>query len=226
MLENLPIYISLIFGLITLVSIWSFYYAAQQSKPFLGFITIWTVLITVVSYSGFFQVLHTAPPRITFGVFPAVIVMVLMFLTEQGRKFIDDIDLERLTYFHTIRVPVEIVLALLAHQGAISYLQTFEGANYDILSGLTAPIIAFLYFKKGLIAKKGLLIWNITCLVLLLTIIIISILSIPGPFQQLSFDQPNIGMSYFPFILLPTIVVPLVFFGHLVAIRQLLNQKN
>lgn len=226
MLENFPVYIELIFGLTTLASIYGFYWASNESKPFLIFILIWTFLMTVTGLSGFFQVLDVMPPRLAFGIIPTVLLMVVLFFTEKGRNFIDNLNMERLTYFHTVRIPVEIVLALLAHQGVISYLQTFEGANFDILSGLTAPIVAYLYFRKGTLSKNGLLIWNIVCLILVLTIVVISILASPSPMQQFSFDQPNIGIAYFPFNLLPTIIVPLVIFGHLVSIRWLLNKKN
>jgi hypothetical protein len=43
------------------------------------------------------------------------------------------------------------------------------------------------------------------------------------PFQQFAFDQPNIAVLYFPFIWLPSCVVPLVLLSHLAAIRQLSN---
>lgn len=223
MLPTIPVYISIIFGLTTLLTIYLFYRATKQSKLSLILIIGWTILVSIVALaSDFFQVMGVAPPRITFGVTPTIICIVLLFFTTKGKTFIDSIDLEKLTYMHTIRIPVEIVLALLAHQGAISYLQTFEGANFDILSGLTAPLVAYLYFKKGTLSRHGLLIWNIICLILVLTIVTISILAIPSPFQQLAFDQPNVAISYFPFNLLPMVVVPLVIFGHLVAIRRLM----
>lgn len=222
MLPTIPMYISIIFGLTTLLTIYLFYRATNHSKLSLVLIIGWTMLVSIIALvSDFFQLMGVAPPRIAYGVTPTIIVILVLFLTTRGRAFIDSIDLEKLTYMHTIRIPVEIVLALLAHQGVISYLQTFEGANFDILSGITAPLMAYLYFKKGTLSRNGLLIWNIICLILVLTIVIISILAIPSPFQQIAFDQPNIGISYFPFNLLPMVVVPLVVFGHLVAIRRL-----
>jgi hypothetical protein len=68
--------------------------------------------------------------------------------------------------------------------------------------------------------------WNILCLGFLLNIVISAILSAPYPFQQLAFDQPNIGVLYFPFVWLPGCIVPLVFLSHVVAIRRVIQKKN
>ena len=100
---------------------------------------------------------------------------------------------------------------------------TFEGRNFDILAGITAPIMYYLVFVKQSMSKKTLLFWNFACLALLLNIVINAILSAPLPFQQFAFEQPNIAILYFPFNLLPSIVVPVVLFAHLVAIRRLLK---
>ena len=68
--------------------------------------------------------------------------------------------------------------------------------------------------------------WNIISLGLLVNIIIYAVLSAPFSFQKMAFDQPNIAVLYFPFNLLPAFIVPVVLFGHLVSIRQLLRIKG
>jgi hypothetical protein len=100
---------------------------------------------------------------------------------------------------------------------------TFEGRNFDILSGLTAPIIFWVAFRNGKINRPLLIGWNILCLLLLLNIVTNAFLAFPGPFQQFAFDQPNRGVQFFPFIWLPSIVVPIVLFCHLASLCQLLK---
>jgi hypothetical protein len=63
-------------------------------------------------------------------------------------------------------------------------------------------------------------------LVLVIIIVMLAILSSPTQFQQLAFEQPNIAIAYFPFVWLPSIVVPIVLISHLAAIRQLLKQPK
>ena len=100
---------------------------------------------------------------------------------------------------------------------------TFEGYNFDILSGISAPII---YFAFNKISKNMLVVWNIICLGLLINIVTIAILSVPTPFQKLGFEQPNLGVTYFPFVWLPGVVVPLVFLSHLASIRKLFIESK
>ncbi len=109
---------------------------------------------------------------------------------------------------------------------AVPELMTFEGRNFDILSGISAPIVYYLYFIKGKISKRTLIIWNFICLLLLVNIVVHAILSAPTPFQKMAFDQPNIAVLHSPFHLLPAIVVPLVFLSHLASIRLLLKRKK
>ena len=157
-----------------------------------------------------------------FGIFPTLVFIAAIFLKAKGRKFIDNINLQTLAYFHSIRIPVEIVLTLLFHQGVMSVYTTFEGTNFDLFSGITAPIVGYLAFRTTNVNKKLLLFWNIICLLLLLNVVITAVLGFPSPFQKIAFDQPNIAVFHFPFHLLPGFIVPIVLFSHLVAIRRIL----
>jgi hypothetical protein len=135
----------------------------------------------------------------------------------------DGLPLAHLTYLHVVRIPVEIVLYLLFINHTVPELMTFEGRNLDIISGVSSPLIAYFGIAKGKPKKTLLLIWNFICLGLLFNIVIHAVLSAPFPFQQFAFDQPNIAVLHFPFIWLPTFIVPLVLFSHLTSIRQLIK---
>jgi len=102
----------------------------------------------------------------------------------------------------------------------VPQLMTFEGINYDILVGFTAPIIGLLYLKNK-ISKNFLMCWNIIGLILVVSIMTIGILSAELPFQQFGFEQPNRGLQYFPFILLPALIVPLMIYAHITDIIKL-----
>jgi len=118
------------------------------------------------------------------------------------------------TFLHVVRLPVELVLYALFIHKMVPELMTFEGRNYDILMGITAPIMGWLLLKN-IVTKYILLLWNMIGLVLVLFILVNGILSAELPFQQFGFDQPNRGIMYFPFILLPATVVPIVIWTHL-----------
>lgn len=198
------------------------FYLATKSRIFVLLAIVWTTLQSALGLSGIYQNTQAMPPRLMLlGVFPTLIFIALIFLTPKGKAFMNSINLQTLTYFHSIRIPVEIVLSLLFYQGVVSVYMTFEGTNFDLFSGLTASIVGYLSFRENSVNKNLLLWWNIICLLLLLNVVITAVFALPSPFQKLAFDQPNIAVLYFPFNLLPSIVVPTVLFGHLVAIRRL-----
>ncbi len=222
-MSTAPYYVSILFITITIVTV-LWFYLASKSTNFLVIAGIWITLLTALGLNKVF--LDTEfPPKLFLAFAPTLVAMLVLFNTKKGKIFIDQINLETITYLSVIRIPVEIVLALLYHFGLISIWQTFEGSNWDILSGISAPIVAYLVFRKKSLGKKGLLIWNFVCLGLLLNVVITSVLAIPGPMQQISFDQPNIGILYYPFCLLPGVVVPIVLLSHFTAIRQLLIKQ-
>lgn len=222
-MENLPIYISIVFALTTLLTVGIFYSAAGNSKTTVLILLVWLGLQTFIGLSGFYTVTDTIPPRFLLLILPPLLVIIILFTTLKGRQYIDSLDIKTLTLLHTIRIPVELVLFWLSVNKAVPELMTFEGRNLDILSGLTAPFIFYFGFIKKSLNKKVILFWNFICTGLLLNIVINAILSAPFPFQQFAFDQPNIAVLHFPFNWLPSCVVPLVLFSHLASIRQLLN---
>lgn len=206
-----------------MLTLW-FFYKASQSKLAVFVLLGWIALQGIVSESGFYTITDTVPPRFVFLVLPALMLVVYMMLSKPGKHFIDSLDTSWLTYLHVIRIPVEITLYFLFINKLVPELMTFEGTNFDILSGLTAPIIAYFGYTSKKLPKGILLGWNFLCLLLLLNIVVTAVLAAPFPFQQVAFEQPNVGVLYFPFSWLPGFVVPMVLFAHLVSIRQLLKK--
>lgn len=225
MFENFPSYINFTFAFTTLLTVFIFYYASGKAKKLLIIAAGWLLLQEIVSFSGFYTVTNTLPPRFILLPLPPVILIIVLFATAKGRAFLDRFDLKLLTILHTVRIPVELVLLWLWQQGKIPQLMTFEGRNFDILSGITAPVMVWLCFgNKPVLGRKALLVWNFICLGLLINIVANAALSVPFPFQKFAFEQPNIAVLYFPFVWLPCCVVPIVLLSHLISIRKLLKQ--
>ncbi|MDE1190982.1 MAG: hypothetical protein PW786_02425 [Arachidicoccus sp.] len=234
MIENLPAYISVIFGCITVVTLLLFYRVIKKSDSaatsnkanavLIGCI-IWVILQSMLTLKNVYNSnLAALPPKLMLlGILPALIAIVFLFVTSKGRQFIDSLPLKNLTYISTVRVIVEFILFRLFIYKAIPESMTFEGRNFDIFSGITAPFVAYFGFTKKRLSRQIILVWNFICLGLLMNVVTIAMLSAPFPFQRLAFDQPNIAILNFPFSWLPTFLVPVVLFGHLVSIRQLLR---
>lgn len=225
MISSLPMYVNIAFIITTLLTIFLFYKATNNSKTTLVIIFLWILLQATLSLSGFYTITNTFPPRFALLALPAILFIIGLFVSEKGRVYIDSLDMRTLTLLHVIRIPVEICLYWLFLHKAIPQLMTFEGRNFDIIAGLTAPLIFYFGYVKNYIGKTILLLWNFICLGLLLNIVVNAILSAPSAFQQFGFEQPNTAIIYFPFVWLPSCVVPLVLFAHLTSIRKLLSTK-
>jgi hypothetical protein len=231
MLQSVSVSLALLFGATTLITLFLFLDAVRKTGrtgwKLPALLIGWLALQAALSLNGFYYTNPSVfPPRFPVLIFIPFLTILLLFTTSKGRQFIDSLPLEKLTLLHIVRIPVELTLFGLFLYHAIPELMTFEGRNPDILSGLTAPIVFWLFFRKGKIKQTGLLIWNLVCLVLLINIVINAILSAPFAFQQQAFDQPNIAILYFPFSWLPSFVVPVVLFCHLAAIRQLIANRQ
>ena len=223
-MDNIPFYISLVFGLTTCLTILFFYHASGRSGMLAGIIIAWAVIQSIIASTGFYTVTNSIPPRFALLLFPPLLTILLLFITAGGRSVIDKFNATWLTWLHIVRIPVEFILYWLFLYKQVPALITFEGKNFDIISGITAMFIAYFGYQRKQLRKPVLLIWNIACLGLLFNVVVRALLSAPFPFQQFAFDQPTVAVLYFPFILLPGLIVPLVLLSHLVCIRRLLNE--
>jgi len=227
MLTNLPDSLILIFLLTVILTFLLFINAVKNKATVAIILVVWLAVTGILSFKGVFQDTSAIPPRLMIGIAPAIVFIILLLTTKNGRRFTDNIDLNKLTLVHIVRVPVEITLFMLSTHKLVPELMTFAGRNLDILSGITAPIMYFVCFKNSQLKNRMLLlIWNFICLGLLLNIVINAILAAPFPFQQFAFDQPNIAILYFPFTWLPCFIVMIVLYSHLAAIRRLIIYRK
>lgn len=227
-MENVPTYVSIVFILTTFLTVGIFLYASKRgafsstTTKVLSFVfPFWLVLQAVLALGSFYLKIDSMPPRLLlFGILPALLTVITLFIFAR-KDFISRLPLKTLTVLHIIRIPVEITLLWLFQSGQVPQLMTFEGRNFDVLSGITAPLVYWLAFRGGKTNRPLLIVWNLAALGLLFNIVINAVLSFPFPTQQFAFDQPNRALLYFPFIWLPSVVVPVVLFCHLASLYKL-----
>ena len=167
-MAELSIYIKMLFVITTCITIFLFAKSSMKFLMVMSILLVWSVVQSIIALSGFYQVTDVIPPRFLLMVLPPLVVIFILFLTKSGRTFIDSLDLKTLTILHTIRIPVELVLYFLYIHKVVPELMTFEGRNFDILSGLSAPIIYLFCFNQAKWTKQVLLFWNFICLIFLI----------------------------------------------------------
>ena len=222
MIDQLPAWINTLFLSAFALTIIGFYMSNGRPLALTIGILVWSLVHGALAINGFYEVTDTMPPRFALVLLPAT---VLIIFGAMNRPLLARRNRFWSTLLHTIRLPIEIVLHALFLQTLLPELMTFEGRNFDIVMGITAPIVAFLVAKNK-ISNTALLVWNVVGLILIFFILINGILSAELPFQQFAFDQPNKAILYFPYTLLPATIVPIVIFTHLTDIILLLRERK
>ncbi|CAG4990209.1 hypothetical protein DYBT9275_00478 [Dyadobacter sp. CECT 9275] len=223
-MENFPWQVGLIFGLIAMLTVYTFYKATNSSKLFLWGAIGWIVIQGIASVSGFYAVTDAMPPRILFLIAPAFLIILYLFLAPRGRLFQEGMDIHMLMVIHIIRAPLELVTCWLFLCRALPYEMTFVGGNPDLLAGMTVPVVYYLGLMRRKVRWQMLIVWNVVGIGLLVNSFFRCLLSAPLIFQTYAFEQPNLAVLHFPLIFLPGCVVPIMLFAHVVVIRKLLIQ--
>jgi hypothetical protein len=232
MFNQLPPYVSIVFILTTFLTVGFLLTSAKAvsleifpSRLLVFVLPFWIVLTGSLAVSGFYDKPGMFPPILfIFGVAPALL-FVLGNLVFFRNSLIDKLPLRLLTLIHVVRIPVELTLYWLCLGGLVPQVMTFTGRNYDILSGILALAVYFLGFTAGRANKWLLIAFNVVGPGLLANVVVIAILSLEGPMQRFGFDEPNRAVLYFPYVWLPTIIVPIVLFSHLAALYKLLTNR-
>jgi hypothetical protein len=226
-MNDLPSYVSYTFIACVLVTLGFIYYAVSQASPakkhattivMMTIILAWFFIIGGLSYANFFLDFVSTPPKLMLATGFVFLLMVALFSIKKARDFICKMPLTTLTYVHMVRIPVEIVLWWLFLKGLIPVEITFEGMNFDILSGISAPFAALFLLGKKSKSTISAILWNMITAGLLLNVAIRAIAATPYFHVPDGIEVLNIAVFYFPFIFLPLFIVPVALFCHIASI--------
>lgn len=204
--------IQIVFIIISLLSLISFYLGAGRDKTLLLLFISWQFIVGTLAILKIFEKHPSLFPLLIVGTVVVTIVSLKRIDTKKINPTI-------LLAIHILRVPVELVLYQLFLERKIPNLMTFKGWNFDIVIGISAlAIFVYQLIMKQKIGRQFFIIWNIVGMIFLFVIVSLAILSSPLPIQQFAFDQPNIAVLEFPYCFLPTCVVPIVLISHILLI--------
>jgi hypothetical protein len=232
MLE-IPGFINLVFILTALVTYLFFVMAnlfsphvkvQQGSKTIALLLLLWIIFQSTLSLNRWYMDRLSMPPNMAFPIITWLVIISALFFVPRFKNWLNQVNLNLLTWIHIVRIPVEMCLYWLALQKQLPWSMTFNGYNFDIIFGFTAPIMALLYFTFKKIPARVMLIWNVLGLISVLAVVARGIGAVPSPIQSWDFSQPNYAVMHFPFIWLPSFIVPVVVLSHLIAIRRFRNQ--
>ena len=189
-------------------------------------VAIWLGAISVLSIKGFFSNFSSVPPRMIIILFiPLITLTWALLISKTTKELLPYISSKALAGLQVFRLFVEILLWMLFIQELLPIQMTFEGRNFDILAGITGPMVAYLAYSKKVLSRSVVIAWNILCLGLLINIVVTALLSIPSPFRYFMNEPANTIVAKFPIIWLPGFLVPLAYGLHFLSLRKLINEK-
>jgi hypothetical protein len=222
--------LSLICIVLILIGLWKtldkMAYPVERKKRIVWLTTLvfagWVVFISVLALTGLAgDFSRFPPPMMPMVLLPPLITALTLTFLKGFNQILVHVPGKWLIGLQSFRIAVEILLWALFAQGLLPIQMTFEGLNFDVITGLTAPIAAYLFATRPGWRKQIIRWWNAGGLVLLITIVTVSILSLPTPIRVFTNEPANTVVTTFPFILLPGLLVPIAYSMHFFSLRQL-----
>lgn len=191
-----------------------------------GFLLITGILAIDRVFTDFTGV----PPKIMIAILIGAIGMLVIAFNPKTKLWLDELSQSSLIGFQSFRIIIEIQLYFLAMTPLFPKMMTFEGSNFDIVTGVTAIPVAIWVSRlekagNQVLAGKIIGFWNVMGLALLINVAGHGLLSAPTEFQAIHVEPPPIAIGTFPFIWLPTFVVPFAALLHVLSLRKLALRK-
>lgn len=181
--------------------------------------SLWLAYVIGLSKTGFLEEM-SLPPRMPLMVIIPGVLLLALFASKRGHgQLLAQLPKHVPVYIQSFRIIVELLIYGTFLNGIFPERTTFEGLNYDILVGISALPIGFLVQRQSL-GKKGLLVWNIICC-LILTLTGYAFMSSYYILNLANAEQIHEFLNL-PYILLPSVLLPFAFFYHIISIKQAL----
>ena len=182
-----------------------------------GVAAAWMTATWIAAAHGVLRDWDATPPPLAFLVAGVIIVAALIASGIYGRRLATGVPLWMLVGVQAFRFPLELAMHALYERGIMPVQMSYSGRNFDILTGLTALVVAVL-LKRGWIGRKIVLLWNILGLILLVNVVTVALLATPR-FRYFGDDALNVFVTYPPFVWLPAVMVVAALAGHLLVFR-------
>lgn len=197
------------------------YLPQRAARVALVGLVLWLLYAGALGYFGVVGNPYLRPPGPSFLLLP-VFLFVALFLvrTDAALRVATSIPLGMLMGLQAFRIIVEMFLHQLWKEGIAPRMLTYEGTNFDMVIGVSAPVIGWLY-ATGKIGARVAFAWNVFGLVMLANVAVRALLTAPGVFNVISGDLPNLAIGTFPFSFIPGFMAPLALVLQVLSIRAL-----
>ena len=196
---------------------------AKRKKVLLAlFLLLWQLYIFMLGQTDVLNTFELPPRFVLFLILPAFLFTGVFVYKNRNNSWLRHIPKSWLVYIQAFRIAVETLFVFSVAEDILHSNVTIAGYNYDMIIGISAPIVAFLAFGKKLISEKMVIVWNFLGLLVLASVIFVftTTIFIPSLYGSSSPLMP-LAFTYYPYTLVAGFLMPAAVFLHILSIMQL-----
>ena len=111
------------------------------------FIALWMIVLALLSSNGFFADFSQLPPRPALAILLPLPLVLLFAFSKSGTRFLQLVPRQWFVFMQSFRIFVEVLLWLAFMAGMLPVQMTFDGRNFDVITGLLALPVGYLLSK-------------------------------------------------------------------------------
>ena len=185
--------------------------AGALSAAFIGWLAVAQYLGAANTY---FANTNTAVPTLLFGLLiPLAVAAIAFWQSESVARLVSAIPLHWLVAAQVYRVMGGIFLVLWA-AGRMPWQFALPAGTGDVTTGIVAIVVAVQLAQNASGARRATYVWCLFGIADLVVAITMGAMTSPGRPHLLAFDAPNLLISSYPLVMVPTFAVPLALILH------------
>jgi hypothetical protein len=182
-------------------------------------VALFLAVIALLALGGVLARFDLKPPPMLLWFVSVLGTATVVGLSSFGKRLALGLPFGALIGFQAFRLPLELVMHRAADDGLMPSVMSFTGYNFDILSGISAAVLAPLVVL-GKAPRWAIVAWNALASALLCAIATIAMLASPVV-RAFGDGQLNVWVTRFPYCWM-AVMVGAALFGHILVARKLL----
>jgi hypothetical protein len=176
------------------------------------------VWLAIAQYLGsantYFATTETAVPTVLFGLLiPLIAAAMGLWLSGSIASLVSAIPLPWIVAAQVYRIGGGIFLVLWA-DGRLPWQFALPAGIGDVTTGCFAVVVATMLARKALDARRAAYTWCLFGIADLVVAITMGAMTSPGRPHLFAFEAPNLLISSYPLVMVPTFAVPLALMLH------------
>ena len=188
--------------------------AGVLSAMLIGWVAVAQHLGAANTYFATADTAEAGVPTILFGLLiPLAVAAIALWRSESIARLVSAIPLHWLVAAQVYRVAGGIFLVLWA-DGRLPWQFALPAGIGDVATGSVAVVVAALLAQNAIGAHRATYAWCLFGIADLVVAITMGAMTSPGRAHLLAFEAPNLLMTAYPLVMVPTFAVPLALMLH------------